>query len=104
MGKGRGQSLTSGKPCGRQIGPRAARGSSEVQGSMLLGVLQPWLQPSPDLLPGDSSRDFALPLDSTLTNTLLQLKVTGVPNMSSSHVEKLKGVSLLVRAESDVHR
>lgn len=40
----------------------------------------------------------------TLTNTLLQLKVTGVPNMSSSHVENLKGVSLLVRAESDVHR
>ena len=70
----------------------------------LLGILQCWLQPSLDSLPGDSSRDFALPLDSTLTNTLLQLKVTGVPNMSSSHVEKLKGMSLLVRAESDIHR
>ena len=58
---------------------------------MLLGVLQPWLQPSPDLLPGDSSKDSALPLDGTLTNTLWQLKVTGVPSMSSSHVEKAEG-------------
>lgn len=48
--------------------------------------------------------DFALPPDGTLSNTLRQLKVTGVPNMSSSHVEQLKGMSLLVRAESDVHK
>ena len=35
--------------------------------------------------------DFALPPDGTLSNTLQQLKVTGVPSVSSSHVEQLKG-------------
>ena len=74
----------------------------------LCGVLQPWLQSSPDPLPEDSSRAFAQGLGGTLTGEGLQAQwgpAVGQPahlGMSSIYVEQLKGMSLLVRAWQNV--
>ena len=74
----------------------------------LLGILQPWLQPSGDPLPSNSSRALAPPApDSTLTDTLQPVTVYTLnmdqqwDSQGTRHVIQLHGVaegmSLLVK-------
>ncbi|XP_043315652.1 testis-expressed protein 11-like [Cervus canadensis] len=64
-----------------------------------MGILQPWLQPSLDLLPSDSSRAFALAPERQVTDTRQRVKVYMLnkdqpwDNQGTQHVTWLYGIA-----------
>lgn len=104
-------------PCGRQHGPAAASGGSEAGEPSACGRPPASAPPAFPGLPSWATPAGPLPrpLGGTMTDTRRRVKVytlnedrqwddRGTGHVSSGYVERLKGMSLLVRAESDGKR
>ena len=92
---------------GSRLAPGQPAAAEGPWSPLLLGILQPTLQPSPDSLPSYSSRSFALTFElhghwQFTCSMRTSSGTTRAPGMSPSYMEWPKGMSLLVKARQNM--